>query len=210
MSVVLKYIQAHLDDELTPGKLAEVACFSQHHFHRVFRSVVGEAVMDHVRRLRVERAAYRLKTSEELIASVAFDAGYQAQESFTRTFQSYFGLGPREFRTAKVSHRVPASSGVHYSPKGFSPLHRAVNFDLLESDQLCAVHRKWPTEFEEQWEELVAIVTGFSQLVLPFQSRPFPRNLTTPKRGRSRQAAASRSQEAAPKRVCTRLCPQVA
>lgn len=167
MSLVLAYVQAHLDDELTPGKLAEVAGFSPHHFHRIFRSVVGEAVMDHVRRLRLERAAYRLKTSEELISSVAFDAGYQAQEAFTRMFQAHFGLGPRAFRSANVTHQVPAVSGIHFSPKGFTPLQRAVDFDLLGSDQLCAVHRTWPTAFEEKWEEMVEVLLGFSELVYP-------------------------------------------
>lgn len=174
ISAVLKFIQAHLDDELTPSKLSDVAGFSQHHFHRVFRSVVGEAVMDHVRRLRLERAAYRLKTSQELIASVAFDAGYQAQESFTRSFQSHFGLGPRAFRSANVTHLVPAACGVHFSPRGFTALQRVVDFELLENDQLCEVHRRYPAEFEEQWEELMEIVLGFSELVYPCRMLEIP------------------------------------
>src|SRR5882724_2227981 len=92
ISKVLDFIQAHLDDELTPGQLAGVACFSQHHFHRIFRGVVGESVMDHVRRLRMERAAHQLKAGKESVARIALDAGYGAQEAFTRIFQGYFGL----------------------------------------------------------------------------------------------------------------------
>lgn len=175
MSAVLAYVQSHLDDELTPGILADVAGFSQHHFHRIFRAVVGEAVMDHVRRLRLERAAYRLKTSEQLIGHVAMDAGYGAQEAFTRTFQAYFGVGPRAFRSSSVNHQVPAASGVHYSPSGFTALQRAVDLELIESDQLCAVHRHWASEFEAQWEEILEVVLGFSDIVYPFRFSDTPR-----------------------------------
>ncbi|HWD41805.1 MAG TPA: DUF899 family protein [Fimbriimonas sp.] len=167
ISDVLAYIQTHLDDELTPQGLSHVACFSQHHFHRIFRAVVGESVMDHVRRLRMERAAYRLKTSRASIGSIAFDAGYAAQEAFTRMFQACFGVSPRTFRFAHAAHALPAPCGIHYGPRGFSPLRRATDPDLLRTDQLCPAHREWAGEFEEKWAELVEIVTGFASFVYP-------------------------------------------
>ena len=54
---VLVHIQQHLDDELPLDELAAVAHFSPYHFHRMFRGMVGESVEEHVRRLRLERAA---------------------------------------------------------------------------------------------------------------------------------------------------------
>jgi predicted dithiol-disulfide oxidoreductase (DUF899 family)/AraC-like DNA-binding protein len=167
ISDVLSYVQAHLDEELTPGRLAKVACFSEHHFHRIFRAVVGESVMDHVRRLRLERAAFELKTSRRSIGSVALDAGYGAQEAFTRSFQAYFGLSPRLFRRAHAAHLLPAASGVHYGSGEFSPLRRLVHPDALDTDLLCPAHRDFPAEFEQRWEEFLNIVTGFAGLVYP-------------------------------------------
>ena len=167
ISDVLAYVQAHLDDELTPRQLAQVACFSEHHFHRIFRAVVGESVMDHVRRLRLERAAFELKTSRRPVASVALDAGYGAQEAFTRIFQAYFGLAPRIYRQAHAAHLLPAASGVHFSPGGFTPLRRLVNPEALAPDLLCPAHRNWPAEFENRWEEFLSVVTGFAALVYP-------------------------------------------
>ncbi len=171
ISNVLAYIQIHLDDELTPHMLADVACFSQHHFHRIFRAVVGESVMDHVRRLRLERAAYRLKTSQSSVASIAIDAGYGAQEIFTRIFRTYFGVAPRVYRRAHAAHLLPATSGVHFAPAGFTPLRRAVDAELLNSDQLCPAHRQWSAEFEHQWESILSIVTDFSSFIFPPQLR---------------------------------------
>ena len=54
---VMEHVQRHLDDALTPTDLARVAHFSPFHFQRIFRGMVGETVMGHVRRLRLERAA---------------------------------------------------------------------------------------------------------------------------------------------------------
>lgn len=179
ISVVLAYIQDHLDDELTPHRLADVACFSQHHFHRIFRAVVGESVMDHVRRLRLERAAYRLKTSQTSVGRVALDAGYGAQEAFTRTFRACFGLPPRMYRRAHAAHLLPAASGVHFAPGGFSPLRRAVDPEFLSPDLLCPMHRDYPVQFEESWERLLGILTGFASLVFEPRIRgPHPLGVT--------------------------------
>lgn len=173
ISDVLGYVQAHLDDELTPRRLARVACFSEHHFHRIFRAVVGESVMDHVRRLRLERAAFQLKTSGRSVAHIALDAGYGAQAAFTRTFQAYFGVAPRIFRRAHAAHRLPAPSGVHFSPDGFTPLRRMVCPEALNADLLCPAHRHRPAEFENRWEEFLSAVIGFASFVYP----PRPRGL---------------------------------
>src|SRR5580693_3567572 len=167
ISDVLAHVQAHLDEDLTPRRLARVACFSEHHFHRIFRAVVGESVMDHVRRLRLERAAFQLKTSRRSVGAVALDAGYGAQEAFTRIFQAYFGLAPRIFRQAHAAHLLPAVSGVHFSPGGFTPLRRSVHPEALDTDLLCPAHRNWPAEFEHGWEEFLSLVTGFAGLVYP-------------------------------------------
>ena len=99
---VVDHVQNHLDDELEPDQLAAVAGFSRHHFHRVFRGMVGESVMGFVRRLRLERAAMRLKFGEESVTRVAFDAGYGSHEAFTRAFRSRFGVAPSKYREEKL------------------------------------------------------------------------------------------------------------
>ncbi len=167
MSRALRYVEANLDEPLNPECLADVACFSRFHFHRVFRAVVGESVMDHVRRLRLERAAYRLKTSHEMVGTIAFDAGYGSQEAFTRTFQAYYGIPPRMFRYSHAPYILPAASGIHYSRNGFSPLRRVMDPELLDDSGLCVAHRNMPSEPGEQFQRLVNILTGFHFSELP-------------------------------------------
>jgi len=132
----LLYIQAHLDDDPDLEAIARIAHFSPFHFHRVFRGLVGEGVAQHIRRLRLERAAYQLKHSESQIIRIALDAGFEAPESFTRAFASHFGATPSAFRKLHRSVPVPPSpSGVHYAADAqpdFTPLKEnpAVNVKI--------------------------------------------------------------------------------
>lgn len=116
---VLMHIQKNLDEPLPLEELAGVACLSPYHFHRVFAGMVGEGVREHIRRLRLERAAYRLSVSGHPVVRIALEAGYETHESFTRAFKEMFGLSPsayRRFRSA--SRRNEAASLVHYEPAG--------------------------------------------------------------------------------------------
>lgn len=104
---VLVHIQNHLDEELALDDLARVAYFSPYHFHRVFRGMVGEPVKEHVRRLRLQRAAQRLKQSRQSVVRIALDAGYETHESFTRAFKTMFGEAPSRFRANRRSPPPP-------------------------------------------------------------------------------------------------------
>lgn len=109
-------LEKNLDAPIEPSALARASAFSLHHFHRVFRGQLGESVMEHVRRLRLERAARRLRTSDAKVIEVALEAGYDSHEGFTRAFVERFGVAPSRFREAtfadtrlaRLEHEVPA------------------------------------------------------------------------------------------------------
>jgi AraC family transcriptional regulator len=126
---VLVHVQEHLDEPLPLETLAGIACFSPHHFHHVFGAMVGESVKEHIRRLRLERAAYRLQFGNQPVTGIAFDAGYQTHESFTRAFRTMFGTSPSRYRKRQRERsQVLTPSGVHYLPEGrlesFHPVQR--------------------------------------------------------------------------------------
>jgi AraC family transcriptional regulator len=88
------YIVANLDEPIDLRDLADHVCLSRFHFHRVFQALMGETVGDIVRRLRLERAAIRLRTSDTPITELAFEAGYATHEAFIRAFRAAFGCTP--------------------------------------------------------------------------------------------------------------------
>jgi AraC family transcriptional regulator len=114
---VLTHIQEHLDEALDLEELAHVACFSSFHFHRIFAAMTGETIADHVRRLRLERAAIELRSGAKQVIQLALDAGYEAHEAFTRAFKAAYGVSPAEFRRATGPIAIrDAPSGVHFRP----------------------------------------------------------------------------------------------
>jgi AraC family transcriptional regulator len=100
-------LSERLDEEIAPAEFARIASFSLHHFHRIFRARVGESVMQHVRRLRLERAARRLRGTDDRILDLALEAGFSSHEAFTRAFADQFGVPPSDFR-AQPNARVAA------------------------------------------------------------------------------------------------------
>lgn len=53
----LKYIEENLTNSISLDTLAKQAYFSTYYFHRLFQSIVGEPVMEYVRRKRLLHAA---------------------------------------------------------------------------------------------------------------------------------------------------------
>ena len=99
---VFRWLADHLDDSLDLAQLADVACLSPYHFHRVYRAMHGETVADTVRRLRLHRAAVELITGELPVTRVARRAGYGSQEAFTRAFKVAYGVPPARYRSSFV------------------------------------------------------------------------------------------------------------
>ena len=94
-------IERDLDAPLSLPAVAEHACLSPFHFHRLFTAIVGEPPAEYVRRLRLERSAHELATSDRAVADIACEAGYGSQSAFTRAFGELFGCAPRVFRERK-------------------------------------------------------------------------------------------------------------
>jgi hypothetical protein len=60
---VLVYIQQHLVEAISLDDQARVAHVSPYHFHRLFRGMTGESMMEHIRRLRLYRVQNRSRAS---------------------------------------------------------------------------------------------------------------------------------------------------
>ena len=95
---VTAYIHDHLDEELDLNRLAEVACLSPHHWHRIYHAIHGETIAATVKRLRLHRAAGHLANSTLTIEEIAARSGYKNLQSFTRIFGSVYGLPPAQYR----------------------------------------------------------------------------------------------------------------
>ncbi|WP_146056727.1 helix-turn-helix transcriptional regulator [Chromobacterium alticapitis] len=62
----LNYLWRHLDQSLLLDWLAAEACFSRFHFHRLYRNLMGETVMESRQRLLLRHAAGELGGARRL------------------------------------------------------------------------------------------------------------------------------------------------
>lgn len=98
MQRVRDHIDRHLDGDLGLDVLSKVAAFSLHHFHRQFSATFGISVYRYVQMARMKRAASQLAYRTDSVTHIAFDAGYEAPDSFARAFRQRMGQAPLAFR----------------------------------------------------------------------------------------------------------------
>ena len=109
LDAVTDYIYAHLDDDLSLDRLADVSGFSPYHWHRIYRAVRGETAAQTVRRLRLERAAAMLAQNAWPLERIARRAGFTSTDAFSRAFQRACDRTPGRFRSDRAGG--PTRSG---------------------------------------------------------------------------------------------------
>lgn len=98
---VLDHIDQHLGEPLDLSGLAQVACFSPYHFHRLFAAWMGETLGDYLRRRRLEVAALKLAHQPERpVLDIALTVGFGSSEAFARAFKLRFGQSPSAWRAS--------------------------------------------------------------------------------------------------------------
>src|SRR5262245_30912742 len=95
---VIGFIHDHLDEEIDLNRLADVACLSPYHWHRIYHAINGETVAVTVRRLRLHRAAGFLANTAMPIETIAEKSGYGSVAAFTRAFTTDYGMPPAQYR----------------------------------------------------------------------------------------------------------------
>ncbi len=149
----LEYVNNNLAGKIPLKKLAEVACVSDFHFHRIFRAVMGEAPGEYIQRLRLEKAAFMLSNRRETLPEITFACGYETQQAFSRAFRSYFGMSPAAYRRTPVEVRFSIDESVNL---GIEPEIRVrENFDV------CGIRAenplKNPHAFIDAWNKMKRI-----------------------------------------------------
>ncbi len=98
-------IELKADRPLSLAELADSTATSPYHFLRTFRHVAGMTPYQFLLRTRLHRAAVRLRTSDEAISTIAFDAGFNDLSTFNRRFRREIGAAPGAYRARRAGTR---------------------------------------------------------------------------------------------------------
>ncbi len=100
-----EYIEGNLEREIRLSDLAQVSLFSPWYAYRLFRQQLELTPTEYIRKLRLSRAALRLRDEDVRIIDVAYDLGFGNVDTFTRAFFREFGRNPSDY--AKSPEPIP-------------------------------------------------------------------------------------------------------
>ena len=98
LSRVVSHMQNHFYEPILLDELLEIVRMSKNHFLRVFRQCYGTSPIDYLIRLRLEKSCGLLEHSGKNITEIAFEAGFNDSNYYTRQFSRTYGMSPRAYR----------------------------------------------------------------------------------------------------------------
>jgi transcriptional regulator GlxA family with amidase domain len=97
---LLRWMQEHLDRELTLDRLAAQAGMSARTLNRRFRSQTGTTPLQWLHRARVRRAQHLLEATTDPVERIAAQVGFGSPTAFRDRFKRIIGTGPHAYRRA--------------------------------------------------------------------------------------------------------------
>jgi AraC family transcriptional regulator len=100
---ITEYIEAHLAEDVSLLRLAQVAGVSASHLRVLFKRTVGIPIHEYVIQRRVERARVLLVESDLPASEVALEAGFAHQSHMARCMRRMLGFTPSSLRAGSRS-----------------------------------------------------------------------------------------------------------
>ena len=98
MKIILKYVETNYMRKITIAEVAASVEFSESHFMRYFKEVMGTSFIDYLREYRLTMAARLLIASDADILNIAEEVGFDNLSYFNRAFKKHYGMTPSQYR----------------------------------------------------------------------------------------------------------------
>lgn len=95
---VKSFVDQHLDGDVSLPAIAEYVHLHPVYLSKVYKAETGEALTAYVYRLRMEKAAYYLRSSSAKVFEIAELVGYNNTAYFIRVFKKFYDVTPQEYR----------------------------------------------------------------------------------------------------------------
>ncbi|CAH1649960.1 AraC-like DNA-binding protein [Chelatococcus asaccharovorans] len=95
---VLDHIARNLCSDLRQAELAELSGFTPSAFSRAFKQHTGLTFVRYINRLRIDRGCELLRSSDQSVADICFEVGFNNLSNFNRHFIALRGMAPSVFR----------------------------------------------------------------------------------------------------------------
>lgn len=110
---LVKYMEKHYKQTLTMEELLAVSAMSESSVLRTFKRITGYPPFVFQMRLRIFAAINELTSTDRSITQIAYDAGFNDSNYFSRMFKKFTGISPKEYKEKfKVNNDIVNSKPV--------------------------------------------------------------------------------------------------
>lgn len=95
---ILHYLHLHIENYYTLVALTHELNLSQSYASKIFKEHMHTSIMKYGKELKIKRAQSLLRKSDS-ITEIGEKLGFYDQAHFSRTFKSFTGISPQQFRT---------------------------------------------------------------------------------------------------------------
>jgi AraC-like DNA-binding protein len=98
VSRALEFIEEHFSDPISIEDIVSHSQVSRRHFFRLFEQAVGVSPMEYLKKLRLQKAASMLLTTNASVTQIAFACGFNDSNYFSSLYHKEFGMSPTHFK----------------------------------------------------------------------------------------------------------------
>jgi len=95
---VITYIKENLNKKVTLKELSSIAGLNGPYLSCIFKKEIGENFVNYINRLRCERAAELIATTDMLFTDIMTKCGINDRSWFSKVFKHYMGIVPSKYR----------------------------------------------------------------------------------------------------------------
>ncbi len=98
MNKILDFTTNHYHQNITLAKAASLASMTTTSFCRYFKKRTRKSYVDFLSEVRIRQACKKLQASDEPVAQICFQTGFNNLSNFNRKFKRIIGISPTNYR----------------------------------------------------------------------------------------------------------------
>ncbi|NBI71183.1 AraC family transcriptional regulator [Clostridiaceae bacterium] len=99
---VIDFIERNLEKEVSLDNISINIGYSKFHLNRMFTEYTGTTIYKYLQNRRLTVAAEKLVKTDKPIMQIAYEAGYDTQQSFSFAFKQVYLYPPKLYRNIGI------------------------------------------------------------------------------------------------------------
>ena len=98
----IDYIEKNLEQKINLDNISKNTGYSRFYLNRIFKEQTGITIYKYLQNRRLTIAAENLVKTDKPVIQIAYEAGYDTQQSFSYAFKQVFLYPPKTYRNMGI------------------------------------------------------------------------------------------------------------